>query len=419
MITKPRVLIIVQNLPVPFDRRVWLEATTLQRNGYSVSVISPKLKGCKRSVERRDGIDVYRYALPVQGRGALTFAAEFAWCFLSSALLSLRVYFRGRGFDVIHACNPPDVYWILGAVWGIAGKSFVFDHHDLCPEMYEAKFSRTGGVLHRVLRWFERQSFQTAEVVIAPNESHAEIARGRGGVEPDRTFVVRSGPDTARLTVRTPEPMLKRGRRFLCTYLGEMCAQDGVHRLVYAVRLLCIDRARQDISFCFLGGGPEQPKLVRLAGELGVSEFCDFRGVVSDDELCRYLSTTDVAVDPTPRSEWSDRSTMNKIMEYMFFGCPIVAFDLRESRRTAAAAAMYVTGETTEELADQIEFLLGSEDVRAEMGAYAKRRVRDSLMWAHSEPHLLQAYRRLTGAVQNSREQLSRSAEASPQRSVR
>jgi glycosyltransferase involved in cell wall biosynthesis len=311
------------------------------------------------------------------------------------------------------------VYWILGLAWRIAGKSFVFDHHDLCPEMYQAKFSRTGGVLHKLLLWLERQSFRTAHLVIAPNESHAEIARERGGVQGDRTFVVRSGPDTARLTIRKPEPVLKRGRLFLCTYLGEMCTQDGVDRLVDAVRVLCIDRGRQDVTFAFLGGGPEQPMLVRLAGELGVREFCDFRGVVSDDELCRYLSTTDVAIDPTPRSEWSDRSTMNKIMEYMFFGCPIVAFDLRESRCSAATAAIYVTRATAEDLADQIEFLLGREDVRADMGSYAKRRVHDSLMWSHSEPHLLRAYRRLAEPVETSSEQLSGSAEGSPQQLVR
>jgi glycosyltransferase involved in cell wall biosynthesis len=389
-----RVLIVVQNLPVPFDRRVWLEATTLRRAGYTVSVISPQLKQCTRAYEHLQGIDVYRYPLPFQGRGAVTFAAEFIWCFLWTAALSVRVH-RRRGFDVLHACNPPDTYWLLGLLWRLAGKAFVFDHHDLCPEMYEVKFSRRGGVLQRMLVWFERRSFRSAAVVIAPNESHAEIARTRGHVPADRTFIVRSGPDTERLQVSSPAEGLKQGRRFLCTYLGEMCVQDGVDHLVRVARTLCVDRGRSDILFAFLGGGPEQPALVKLAERLGIRGHCDFTGQVSDEDLCRYLSTTDVAIDPTPRNPWSDRSTMNKIMEYMFFGCPIVAFDLRESMRSAGEAALYVAQPVDDVLADRIESLLADDSLRARMSAYARDRVRSHLMWDHSAPHLLAAYQRV------------------------
>ncbi len=386
-----RVLIVVQNLPVPFDRRVWLEATTLRQAGYTVSVISPKLKNFRRSYEHLEGVHVYRYPLPFEGRGPLTFAAEFAWCLLWAAVLSLRVQVR-TGFDVIHACNPPDTYWLLGSLWRLAGKSFLFDHHDLCPEMYDAKFPRRRGVLRSMLFWLERRSFRSADVVIAPNESHAEVASTRGCVPPQRTFVVRSGPDTARLHVVEPTMALKRGRRLLCTYLGEMCVQDGVDRLVRVVEVLCVDRGRRDVSFAFLGCGPAQPALVELAERLGVREHCDFTGQISDADLCRYLSTTDVAVDPTPRTPWAERSTMNKIMEYMFFGCPIAAFDLQETRRSAGDAAVYASHTTDGALADAIESLLDDDRLRARIGEYARRRVQSHLMWDHSAPHLLAAY---------------------------
>jgi glycosyltransferase involved in cell wall biosynthesis len=384
----------VQNLPVPFDRRVWLEATSLTRAGHTVSVICPKLKGYVRSFERLEGVDVYRYPAPVQGEGALTFAVEMIAAFLWTTLLSMRIRLFGRGFDVIHACNPPDTFWLLARVWRLAGVRFVYDQHDLCPEMFFAKFGRRG-FLHRMLLRLECFSFQSADVVIAPNRSHAEIARARGGVEPERIAIVRSGPDPDRLRPGPPDDMLKRGRRFLCTYLGEMCPQDGVDHLVRAAKILCVDRGRHDVLFAFLGGGPSQPALVAYARELGVDAHCDFAGHVSDADLSRYLSTTDLGVDPTPRTEWSDRSTMNKIGEYMYFGCPVVAFDLRESRYTAGAAACFVASDRDEDLADQIERLLDDEPTRHRMRDMALHRARTELVWAQSEPELLAAYARL------------------------
>jgi glycosyltransferase involved in cell wall biosynthesis len=384
----------VQNLPVPFDRRVWLEATTLTRAGHAVSVICPKLKGYVKSYEHLDGIDVYRYPAPVQGEGALSYVVEIVAAFLWTALLSIRVELFGRGFDAIHACNPPDTFWLLARAWRLAGVRFVYDQHDLCPEMYLAKFGRRG-LLHRMLLALERLSFRSADVVIAPNRSHAEIARSRGGVDAERIVVVRSGPDPERLQVGTPDETLRRGRRFLCTYLGEMCTQDGVDHLVRAVKVLCVDRGRRDVLFAFLGGGPSQPALVAYARELGVDAYCHFAGHVSDADLCRYLSTTDLGVDPTPKTEWSDRSTMNKIGEYMYFGCPVVAFDLRESRYTAAAAARFVTTDRDEDLADQIDRLLDDEPTRRRMRDVAQHRARTKLVWANSEPRLLAAYARL------------------------
>jgi glycosyltransferase involved in cell wall biosynthesis len=390
-----RTLIIVQNLPVPFDRRVWLEATTLASAGYTVSVICPKLKGFTKSYERLEGVDIYRYPLPFTARGVLGYFVEFVWCFVCTAILSLRVHLLGRGFDAIHACNPPETYWLLALVWRPLGKRFLFDHHDLSPEMYQAKYKEKHKLLCKALLWLEKGTFATAHTVIATNASHKEIACGRGRVPPDDVFIVRSGPDLERLSLRPPEIELKEGRRFLCCYLGEICEQDGVDYLVRAVKILCVDRGRRDILFAFLGGGPAQPELVQYAEAMGLTEYCRFTGHVSDDMLCRYLSTADVAIDPDPKTEWSDKSTMNKILEYMFFGCPIVAFDLKENRYSAKAAAVYVTSNSEGEMADAIEVILVDEVLRARMRQCGMKRVRSKLMWQHSIPHLLQAYTHL------------------------
>ena len=387
-----RVLIIVQDLPVPYDRRTWLEATTLSRAGYTVSVICPKGADCTKSYEYLEEIDIYRYSLPFEAYGVLSYVLEFAWCFAWAALLSCWVHWRGRGFDVIHACNPPETYWLLGFLWRLGGKKFVFDHHDLSPEMYEAKYKKQGGLLYRALLWLEKMSFRTADAVISTNHSYREIACGRGGVPVQRAFIVRSGPDTKRLQTREPEPALRLGRRFLCSYLGKMCEQDGVDVLIRVVKILCVDRGRDDILFVFMGSGPAQPTLMRYAQALGVSRHCLFTGYTSNDDICRYLSTTDIAVDPDPKTTWSDKSTMNKIMEYMFFGCPIVAFDLKENRYSAQDSAAYVIPNSEEAMADTIESLLLDEDGRRRMSAYGKTRVRSALLWDNSIPTLLHAY---------------------------
>jgi glycosyltransferase involved in cell wall biosynthesis len=394
-----RVLIIVQDLPVPSDRRTWLEATTLAEAGYKVSVICPKAKGFEKSFERLEGVHVYRYRLPFDARGPLGYVFEFSWCFLWAVLLSIRIQFFGRGFDIIHACNPPETYWLLGLAWGVLGKKFLFDHHDLSPEMYEAKFQKHGGLLYRVLLWLEKQSFATAHTVICTNESYKQIACNRGRVSPDRVFVVRSGPDTKRFKIFPPEPSLKKGRRFLCVYLGKMCEQDGVDYLIRVVKILCLDRDRRDILFAFMGAGPAQPVIVEYAKRLGVAYHCHFTGYISDDEISRYLSTADIAVDPDPKTEWSDKSTMNKMMEYMFFGCPIIAFDLKENRFSAQASATYVTPNSEEEMANAMASLLRNENKRQLMSTYGKTRVRSALLWDNSIPNLLAAYEHLFKAT--------------------
>ena len=390
--SKPRVLIIVQNLPVPFDRRVWLEATSLTAAGYAVSVICPKAKGYDRSFERLEDVDIYRYALPIDAQGKLGFIIEFLWCFFRTAMMSFRVATSGRGFDVIHACNPPETYWLLGRFWRLFGKRFLFDHHDLSPEMYAAKFGRASGLMYRGLLFLERMTFRTADVVITTNESHKAIAVQRGGLAPEEVYVVRSGPDLDRFKVYKPDSSWKQGKASLIVYLGEMCKQDGVDHMVRAIAALRDELKYDDFHAVFIGGGPEQPQIEAYASEIGVADCCTFTGRVSDEDLCRILSSADIAVDPDPKNDWSDKSTMNKIMEYMFFGLPIVAYDLAEHRKSAEGAAIYAIPNSEEALAGSLLDLLTSPETRRRMSAYGAKRVRDKLVWQHSVPPLLAAY---------------------------
>ncbi len=398
-----RVLIIVQNLPVPFDRRVWLEATSLTEAGYSVSVVCPKAKGYNTSFETLEGVDIYRYDLPIDAQGALGFVMEFAWCFIRSFMKSVRIAVAGRGFDIIHACNPPETFWLLGWFWRIFGKRFLFDHHDLSPEMYAAKFEREDGLMYRGLLFLERMTFRTADVVITTNESHKKIAQDRGGMAADDVYVVRSGPDVSRFKVYDPDPSWKNGKPFALVYLGEMCKQDGVDHLVRAVKILRDDLGRNDVHAVFVGGGPEQPLLKEYADEQGVGDICTFTGRVSDEDLCRILSSADVAVDPDPKSDWSDKSTMNKIMEYMFFGLPIVSYDLTEHRVSAQDAAIYAESNSEAALAEEVAKLLDDPETRTRMSEYGSNRVREKLVWQHSVPPLLSAYDAIFGRFKNPR----------------
>lgn len=395
---RKRVLIVVQNLPVPLDRRVWLEATTLTRSGYLVTVICPKGRGGKYGASREtiEGVEIFRYAAPPEAEGVAGYVFEFAYCWLMTAALSVRAALA-RGFDVVHACNPPETYFALALVYRLFGKKFLFDHHDLSPEMYLAKGGRRGGLLHRALLLLERLTFRTADVVIATNESHREIAIRRGGVDPERVFVVRSGPDLDRLRQVPPEPLLRDGCRYLVCYLGEMCPQDGVDLLLEAARVFVAEMGRRDTKFVIIGGGPALDGLRRMKTSMGLDDRVEFTGRISDHDLCRYLSVADVCVDPDPYTEWSDQSTMNKIVEYMAFGRPIVAFNLKENRFSARDAAVYAAPNDVREFASLIAMLLDDEVRRNEMGGTGRQRVVAELSWEHSRPCLLAAYGRIAG----------------------
>jgi glycosyltransferase involved in cell wall biosynthesis len=386
-----RTCIVVQNLPVPFDRRVWLEATTLAKAGWEVSVISPQAEGFTAPFEQREGVDIYRYYMPDFGDRPSGFVKEFLWAFVQTGRLLSRVARKKRGYDVLHVCNPPETFWPYGLVGKLFRTRFIFDHHDLSPEMYSVKYGRESGIALLGLRLLERLTFAVADVVITTNRSHQRVAIERGGKRAEDVFIVRSGPDLSRLVIYPPDDRLRQGKKHLLAYLGEICKQDGVDHLVRAVKILRDEFERDDFHCILVGGGPHQPEISAYATELGVDELCTFTGRVSDDELCRVLSSADLGLDPGPKNPWSDKSTMNKIMEYMFFGLPIVAYDLAETRVSAGGAAAYATGSESD-LAQQISDLLDDADRRKRMGEVGFGRVRSELAWDYSVPQLLDAY---------------------------
>ena len=388
-----RVLILVENLPSPFDRRVWQEATTLRDAGYQITIICPTGRGYEMKFEVVEQIHIYRYHLPVEAEGPLGYALEYSTALLQTFLLCWRV-FVSRGFDVIHACNPPDLFFLIGIFFKAFGKKFLFDHHDINPELYEAKFGRRD-VFYRLLLQFERWSFKTADVSIATNQSYRSIAIERGGMAPDRVFVVRSGPSLDRLRIAPPRDELKCGRRYLVGYVGVMGKQEGIDHLLHAVHHIVYVYRRQDIHFGLVGGGTSLEAMKQLAASLGITDYVTFTGRVSDEEMLAMLNTADICVNPDTASAMNDKSTMNKIMEYMALGKPIVQFDLTEGRFSAQEASLYAEPDDNVDLATKLVFLLDDEALRQRMGTAGRQRVLDELAWHHEVPKLLAAYQTL------------------------
>jgi glycosyltransferase involved in cell wall biosynthesis len=386
-----RVLMIVENLPVPFDRRVWSQARTLQRAGYDVSVICPKGKGAERAYEVLEGIHVFRHPLPIEAKGVLAYPLEYLSALVFELWLAFRVFFT-RGFDVIHACNPPDTIFLIGGLFKfLAGTRFVFDHHDINPELYEAKFGRRD-VFWKLLVWLERLTFKTADVSIATNGSYRRIAIDRGGMAPDSVFVVRSGPDLKRMEILPPRPELKKARAHLVGYVGVIGQQEGIDLLLHAVRSVVSDHGRHDIHFGIVGGGPALKDMEALAVRLDVADYVTFTGRVSDRALLEMLNTADVCVNPDRVNAMNDKSTMNKIMEYMALGKPIVQFELCEGRVSAGEASLYARPNDPKDMAAKIIALVDDPAQRQAMGAYGRARVLEGLSWEHEAPKLLAAY---------------------------
>jgi glycosyltransferase involved in cell wall biosynthesis len=386
-----RVLIIVENLPSPFDRRVWQEATTLRDAGYTVSIICPMGKGYEQKHEVIGGIAIYRHSLPLEAKGAFGYLLEYAAALFWEFVLAWRVLFE-RGFDVIHACNPPDNIFLIGGFFKLfLRRKFLFDHHDINPELYEAKFRRRD-FFYRVMLLWERLTFATADISIATNESYRRIAIERGGMDPAKVFIVRSGPSLERMKIIPPVKMLKHGRRFLVGYVGVMGAQEGLDYLLEAARHIIHDLRRDDVQFGLVGGGSELERLRRRAHELGVADYVTFTGRVPDRELLEMLNTADVCVNADEFNPMNDKSTMNKIMEYMALGKPIVQFDLAEGRFSAQKASLYARPNDAIDLGDKIVELLDDPERRLAMGSFGRARVECELAWPYEAPKLLAAY---------------------------
>ncbi len=388
-----RVLIIVENLPVPFDRRVWQEACTLREAGYEVAVICPADKDFESRYELRQGIHIYRHRLPFEARGKVGYLVEYSGALFWQFVLAWKIFLT-RGFDVIHACNPPDSIFLVGLCFKIFGRRFVFDHHDIGPELYVAKFGKKGG-FYKMLLALERWTFRTADISIATNESYRQIAITRGRMQPDRVFIVRSGPDLERMRIVPPRPELRNGRRYLVGYVGTMGRQEGMDYLLRAIRHIVFDTHRDDIQFGLVGGGPEVERLKDYAAQLGVSDYVTFTGRIPDGEMLEMINTADVGVNPDAFNEMNDKSTMNKIMEYMALGKPIVQFDLTEGRLTAGEASLYAKRNDEVDLAGKIVQLVDDPDARRRMGRFGRDRVEKELQWKYEAPKLLAAYTRL------------------------
>lgn len=387
------VLIIVENLPVPFDRRVWAEATTLARAGYAVSVICPTGPGCEANFETLEGVDIHRHALPLEADGAFGYLREYGAAMVNWLRLAMRIH-RARPVDVIHGCNPPDLIFVVALAMRAFGVRFLFDHHDLCPELFEAKFGRKG-LMWRLMLFLERLTFRCATVSIATNESYAEIARRRGRMAAEDVFVVRSAPRVETMPIQPPNPALKRGARHLVGYVGVIGGQEGLDLLLDVAEELVLRRGRTDLRFAIVGDGPAAPAARADCSRRGLASHVEFTGRIDDVALLDVLNTADVCVNPDRPSPMNDLSTMNKIVEYMALGKPIVQFDLREGRASAQEASLYARPGDCVDFADKLAFLLDNPEERMRRGAYGRERFLTELAWSRSEPHLLAAYERI------------------------
>ena len=388
-------LVIVQNLPVPFDRRVWLECQALTDAGYEVTVVCPR--GDSAPPRILDGVIVRTYPGYAPGGGAIEYFTEFAYSLLATSWLAFAERRHGA-YAVVQACNPPDIFWVLARAFRLLdGSRFVFDHHDLCPELFESRFQGGRRLLLRALLFLERQTFRAADHVIATNESYADVAMDRGHKGCDDVTIVRTGPDPDSMRRTEADPALRRGRTHLVAYLGVMGPQDGVDNIVAAADHVVNVKGRDDISFTLMGNGDCFDDIAAQRDRLGLHDVVAMLGRVPDETVTAVLSTADIGLSPDPLNPLNDKSTMNKTMEYMAFGLPVVAFDLHETRVSAGPAAMYVEPNLVDRYAEAIVELIDNPTRRAEMGTIGRQRVEDELAWSHQRKAYVSVFDRLLG----------------------
>ncbi len=397
-----KALILVENLSVPFDRRVWREATALTERGYKVTVICPRGKQYDREKhEVIDDISIYRCNIHEADSGLLSYTYEYGQAIVKMMWLSMVVLFK-EGFDVIQMCNPPDLLFFVALPYKLLGKKIIFDHHDLSPETYLAKVgNKKPGIVHKILSMLERITFAVADVVMSTNESYKQVAATRGGQNEKNVVVVRNGPDLNRVKLVKANPELKRGKKHMVFYIGTMGAQDGVDFLLRSVEHLVHSSRRKDFHVLVMGGGTELEKVKRYAVELKIDDVVEFSGRVTDEKVVEALSTADVCVCPDPKTELNDISTMNKTLEYMAVAKPVVAYDLEETRVSAGDAALYAAANDEKDFADKIVELFDSEDLRHKLGQIGRERIEQGLSWEHSKKKLYMAYAMALGKPEN------------------
>ncbi len=390
--TKPAILILVENLPVPLDRRVWQESCALRDAGYEVIVICPQMRGYTQPEELLDGIQIYRHWISEEAGGLVGFLREYASALWGEWWLTLKAWRRHR-FRLIHLCNPPDLLWLVAWPFRVfCGVRVIFDIHDVWPEMFEAKFGRRGP-FYWAVRCMERMTHAVAHVALATNESVRAVALARGGWRPEEVFVVRTAPKIA-TSAAPADPKLRKGRRFLVGYVGVMGNADGVQYLIEAAEHLIHRMGRRDIQFLLMGSGPEHPALVALRDRLGLGEFVDLPGRVSNEFLFSALKTIDAGVACDPINPYNDHCTMNKTLEYMAFGKPQVMFATREGRASAGESAVYVEENSAARLAEALAGLLDDPARCERLGRLGEQRLRTELNWERSVAQLLAAYER-------------------------
>ena len=384
-----KVLIIVENLPVPFDTRVWQEATTLAANGYTVSVICPVGKGYTREEETLDGVHIFRHRLPPEGNGAIGYFREYGSALKEELRLAKKIY-KEIGFDVIHGCNPPDDIYLVASYFKKYGVRYVFDHHDICPELFEAKFGSTKGLLYKSQVWLERQTYRHCAFAFVTNESYRKIAIERDKMPPEKVIVLRSGPRLERMRILPPDPSIRRSYPYMVGYVGVIGQQEGIEYILQAAQYT--KQHENNVFWGIVGGGPHWEALKKQAGDMGLDDCVEFTGRVDDDTMLRYLNTADVCVNSDTYNAMNDKSTMNKVLEYMALGKPIVQFDLTEGRFSAQEASLYARHNDAVDMAQKIQTLLADPEKRARMGSYGRDRILNDLCWDKTSQALLEGY---------------------------
>lgn len=392
---RDHVCIVVQNLPVPFDRRVWLECQALRDAGYTVSVVCPKGKG-DPSYQLLEGVHLYKYrAFPPITR-QIMFVAEYAWSILATFVGLVRAW-RRRPFGTVQVCNPPDVLCVAVAPFMLLRTALVFDQHDLCPELYRSRFDDPAALPYRALLAAERMTYRLSTAVISTNESYRRVAIERGGKHPEDVTVVRTGPDPRRMQRREADPQLRRGFEHLLVYIGVMGPQDGVDLAIRAMDHIVHEHGRTDIALTLIGDGDAAPALRSLTTESGLDRWVHFTGRAPDELVAQLMSTADIGLSPDPKNPLNDVSTMNKTMEYMAFELPVVAFDLVETRVSAAEAADYAEPNRVEDYAEKILALLADDVRRKQMGEFGRQRICDVLEWRHQIAPYVDVHDRVSG----------------------
>lgn len=384
-----KILIVVENLPVPFDTRVWQEATTLAANEYTVSVICPKGKGYMKDEEYLQGVHIFRHDLLEEGNGVVGYIKEYFSALHEEIRLAKKIY-KEIGFDVIHGCNPPDDIYIVAKKFKKYGVKYVFDHHDICPELFEAKFGRASGILYWTQLFLEHQTYKHCTFAFVTNESYKKIAIERGKMKPDHVIVLRSGPNLERMRIMRSIESIKRGYKYMVGYLGVIGQQEGIEYLLEAAKY--IKERENNVFWGIVGGGPHLETLKKKANDMGLDDCVEFTGRVPEQQMLEYLNTADVCVNSDKYNAMNDMSTMNKILEYMALAKPIVQFDLTEGKYSAQQASLYAKKNDAIDFARKIIELLNDPEKRRRMGQYGRDRIVSELSWEHTSKALIEGY---------------------------